>query len=140
MIGKQKQPPEVFYGKKVFLKISQNSQGNTCAKVSFSIKLQAKLAGLRPATLLKKRLWRRCFPVNFAKFLRTPFLHNTSQWLLLDKESWKVSFLKGSRKKRICFQSSSKVATSNWPSQKKEGRPIKISERRAEAGVQNYFD
>ena len=28
---------------------------------------------LRPATLLKKRLWRRCFPVNFAKFLRTPF-------------------------------------------------------------------
>ena len=32
--------------------------------------------GLRPATLLKKRLWHRCFPVNFAKFLtaehRTP--------------------------------------------------------------------
>ena len=24
--------------------------------------------GLRPATLLKKRLWHRCFPVNFAKF------------------------------------------------------------------------
>ena len=23
--------------------------------------------------LLKKRLWYRCFPVNFAKFLRTPF-------------------------------------------------------------------
>ena len=29
---------------------------------------------LRPATLLKKRLWHRCFPVNFVKFLRTPFL------------------------------------------------------------------
>ena len=28
---------------------------------------------LRPATLLKKRLWHRCFPVNFVKFLRTPF-------------------------------------------------------------------
>ena len=28
---------------------------------------------LRPATLLKKRPWHRCFPVNFAKFLRTPF-------------------------------------------------------------------
>ena len=28
---------------------------------------------LRPETLLKKRLWRRCFPVNFAKFLRAPF-------------------------------------------------------------------
>ena len=26
----------------------------------------------RPATLLKKRLWHSCFPVNFAKFLRTP--------------------------------------------------------------------
>ena len=30
-----------------------------------------------PATLLKKRLWHRCFPVNFAKFLRTSFLQNT---------------------------------------------------------------
>ena len=29
-----------------------------------------KVAGLRPATLLKKRLWHRCFPVNFVKFLR----------------------------------------------------------------------
>ena len=32
----------------------------------------------RPPTLLKKSLWHRCFPVNFAKFLRTPFLQNTS--------------------------------------------------------------
>ena len=41
-----------------------------------------KVAGLRPATLLKKRLWYRCFPVNFAKFLRTPILQNTSGRLL----------------------------------------------------------
>ena len=34
--------------------------------------------GLKPATLLKKRLWHRCFPVNFAKFLRNLFLQNTS--------------------------------------------------------------
>ena len=27
-----------------------------------------KVAGLRPATLLKKRLWHRCFPVNFVDF------------------------------------------------------------------------
>ena len=27
---------------------------------------------LRPATLLKKRLWHRCFFVNFVKFYRTP--------------------------------------------------------------------
>ena len=32
---------------------------------------------MRPATLLK-RLWHRCFPVNFAKFLKRPFLQNTS--------------------------------------------------------------
>ena len=30
-----------------------------------------KVAGLRPATLLKKRLWHMCFPVNFAKYFRT---------------------------------------------------------------------
>ena len=38
---------------------------------------------LRPATLLKKSLWHRCFPVNFAKFLRTSYLQNTSGQLLL---------------------------------------------------------
>ena len=27
-----------------------------------------------PTTLLKKRLWHRCFPVNFSKFLRRGFL------------------------------------------------------------------
>ena len=36
-----------------------------------------KVAGW-PATLLKKRPWHRCFPVNFAKLLRTPFLQNAS--------------------------------------------------------------
>ena len=42
-----------------------------------------KVAGLRPATLFKKRLWYRCFPVNFVKFQRTPFLQNTFGRLLL---------------------------------------------------------
>ena len=31
------------------------------------------LRNLGPTTLLKKRLWHRCFPVNFVKFPRTPF-------------------------------------------------------------------
>ena len=44
----------------VFLKISQNSQENACARVSFLIKLQASA-------------WHSCFPVSFAKFLSTPF-------------------------------------------------------------------
>ena len=46
----------------------------------------AKFAGKHPCqvSLLtksffkKKRLWHRCFPVNFAKFVKTPFLQNTS--------------------------------------------------------------
>ena len=33
--------------------------------------------------LSKKRPWRRCFLVNIAKFLRTPFLQSTSGRLLL---------------------------------------------------------
>ena len=37
----QKQRPEVFCERKVFLEISQNLQENTCARVSFLIKLQA---------------------------------------------------------------------------------------------------
>ena len=32
------------------------------------------LIGLKAATLLKKRLWHRCFHVNFAKFLGKTFL------------------------------------------------------------------
>ena len=37
----------------------------------------------RSATLLKKRLWRRCFPVNFAKFLRKTFFTEHLRLLLL---------------------------------------------------------
>ena len=44
-----------------------------------------KVVGLSPATLLKKRLWYRCFPVNFVKFLRTTFYIEHLWWLLLNK-------------------------------------------------------
>ena len=54
---------------KKFTGNSQNSQENTCARVSFF----NKVTGVRPATLLKKRLWHRRFSVNFVKFLRTNF-------------------------------------------------------------------
>ena len=59
---------------KMFLEILQNSQENTCTRAFFL----KKIAGHKPATLLKKWPWHRCFPVNFAKLLRTPFLQNTS--------------------------------------------------------------
>ena len=42
-----------------------------------------KVAGPSPTNLLKKILWRKWFPVNFAKFLRTLFLQNTSGRVLL---------------------------------------------------------
>ena len=64
---------------KVFSKISQNWQENTCAWVSFLIKLQVSVMQL----YLKKRLWHRCFPVNFAKFLGKPFFIEHVRWLLL---------------------------------------------------------
>ena len=43
------------------------------------LKKFSKFIDLRPATLLlKKRLWHRCFPVNFAKLLERPFSQSTS--------------------------------------------------------------
>ena len=41
---------------------------------------------LKFATLLKKRLWHRRFPVNLAKFLRTPFFAEQLRRLLLNYE------------------------------------------------------
>ena len=41
-----------------------------------------KVAGWRPAALLKKKLRRRRFPVTFAKFFYNSFLQNTSRRLL----------------------------------------------------------
>ena len=52
-------------GKKVFLEISQNSLENTCARVSFWIKI----------------FWRRCFSLNFVKFIRTSFYIEHLRWL-----------------------------------------------------------
>ena len=50
-----------------------------------------KVAGLRPAALLKKRLRHRWFPVNFAEFLITTFLQNTSGRLLLSfRITWQI--------------------------------------------------
>ena len=56
----------------MFFKTSQNSQKTTCVRASFN-----KVAGLRPATLLKRRLWHRFFPVNLQDFFAALFLQNT---------------------------------------------------------------
>ena len=62
----------------MFLESSQISQENTCARVSFLIKLQTEACNS-----LKKRFWRRCFPMNFAKFFRASFYKERLRWLLL---------------------------------------------------------
>ena len=64
----QKQPLEVFSEKRFSYKFHKIHR-----KTSVPILFFNKVAGLRPASLLKKRPWHRCFPLNFAKFLRTPF-------------------------------------------------------------------
>ena len=71
--------------KNVLRNFTKSTGKHLCQSLFFN-----KVAGLRPATLLKKRLWHRCFPVNFVKFLRTPFLQNTSGRLLLSFEISKV--------------------------------------------------
>ena len=53
--------------KVLLLEVSQNSQESICTRVPFLINL------LNNNLLLKNRLWHRCFPVNVATFLRTPF-------------------------------------------------------------------
>ena len=53
--------------KKVFLgNFAKFTGKHQCQSLFFN-----KVAG---PTLSKKKLWHRCFPVNFAKFLRAPFL------------------------------------------------------------------
>ena len=59
--------------------------------------------GLKSATLFKKRLWHRCFPVNCAKFLRTPLLQNTSGRLLLCFMAFSDWEFLPQRFKNICY-------------------------------------
>ena len=68
-VNNHKHPPEVFRKKDVTGK-------HLCQNLFFN-----KVTCLNPAILLKKRLWHRCFSVNFATFLRTP---EHLRWLLLN--------------------------------------------------------
>ena len=70
--------------KKLLFIISQYSQENSCVGGFFLIKLQA-------FSFIKKRLQHSCFPVNIAKFLRTPILKKICKRLLLDAKHFKVT-------------------------------------------------
>ena len=56
-----------------------------CCKIGHNFRslFLNKVEGLRPAILLKRRLWHSCFPLNSVKFLRTPFYREQFWWLLL---------------------------------------------------------
>ena len=71
---------EVFCKKGFHRNFAKLAGKHLCQSLFFN-----KVAGLRPVTLFKKRLWHRCFPVNFVKFLRTPFIIEHFWWLLLQK-------------------------------------------------------
>ena len=62
--------------KKVFLEISQNSQENTCARVSFLMKLQV-------FNFIKKETLAQAFPCELCEISKNTFLQNTSGRLLL---------------------------------------------------------
>ena len=58
-----KQPPEVFYKKTLLKDVPKIAGKDLCQSLFFN-----NVVGLKPATLLKTRLWHKCFPMNFAKF------------------------------------------------------------------------
>ena len=55
--------PDLFCKKGVLRNLAKFKGKHLCQSRFFN-----EVAGLRPATSLKKRLWHRCFLVNFAKF------------------------------------------------------------------------
>ena len=60
--------PEVFCEKGVLRNFAKFAKKHLRQGLFFN-----KVAGLRPATLIKRRLWHDCFPVIVAKFLRIRF-------------------------------------------------------------------
>ena len=75
--------PDVFCKKVILRSFAKFTGKQLCQSLFFN-----KVADLRPSTSWKKRLWHSCFPVSFVKFVRTPFLQNTSWRLLLTVKSW----------------------------------------------------
>ena len=72
------------------------------------------------ASLLKKGPWHRCFPVNFATFLRTPFFTEHLQWLLLSigftkNNTWRKCCQSTSDQKySVCYYLSSLIREKYW--------------------------
>ena len=91
---------EVFCKKRVLINFAKVTGKHLCQSLLFD-----KVAILRPATLLKKRLWHRCFPVNFLKFLWIPFFIERLWWLLLKAIATLLSIGTAPRNRLPCFSS-----------------------------------
>ena len=79
MLQKYRSSRLEVYCRKVFLRNFEKFIG----KHLLQSLLFNEVAGLRAVTLLKKRPWHRCFPVNFSKFLRKLSVTEHLWWLLL---------------------------------------------------------
>ena len=75
--GSESYHPEVFYKKGALKNFAKFTGKHLCRNHFFY-----KVAGLRPATFLKKRFGHMCFPVNFVKFLRSSFYRTHSSGCL----------------------------------------------------------
>ena len=84
----RKSRPDVFCKKGILENFAKFTGKHLCQSLFFN-----KVAMLRPANVLKMRLWHSCFPVNFAKFLRTPVLQNTSARLFLPIEKNRIYYI-----------------------------------------------
>ena len=88
--------------KKMYLKISQNFQENS------------GVATDQTATLSNKRLRHRCFPVNFAKFLGTAFLQNTSSDCLFNFYASVTLILNALLRSKISTEAAVSRCPSKW--------------------------
>ena len=68
----------MFCKKGVLKNFTKFTEEYLCQSLFFN-----KVAGLKPTNLLKKKLWNKCVPVNFVKFLKAPISIENFSWLLL---------------------------------------------------------
>ena len=78
MFKTQKQSPKCSMQKGVLRNFTKFTGKHLCQSLFFN-----KVACLTPATLLKRRLWHRCFPLSFVKRSENAFFTEHLWWLLL---------------------------------------------------------
>ena len=70
--------PEEFCKKGILKNFAKFTGKQLCQSLLFN-----KAAGLKPAILLKRKLWHRCFLMNFCETFKNTFFVKHLRWLLL---------------------------------------------------------